>query len=302
MSTTRWKDDKTKEINTAIELLIDKVDDYGDSSVSYCNWKLECIRDNNSEAYFNGQNITFNIIHYSYDQITKVPDPGEDRIVPKDGLIIVYFNGNSVNYIIDQNSTAQKNLRKILSYDKKQEIVKNTFDFSSDFFIWLIYRIYNNNCTIENIAKKEVSLYLDALKGFRGNTEDLQNKVSADGEAVLNIISTLSFLLENGKLNQIKLDLTYTNHEQVSLILQSSTVKVDEHSYQGIFEQDDDYERWAKLYLLVYLEILPILELEYRTDIAENNWGTKKYIEFMNSVATKLNEKIQMKISLINNT
>lgn len=302
MVTTRWKDDKTKEINTAIKLLVDKVDDYGDSSVSYCNWKLECIRDNNFEANFNGKNIIFNVIHYSYDQIIKVPDPGEDRAIPKDGLIIVYFNGNSVNYIIDQNSSAQKNLRKILSYDKKQEIVKNAFDFNSDFFVWLIYRIYNNNCAIENMARKEVSLYLDVLKGFRGNTEDLQNKVSADGEAVLNIISTLSFLLENGKLDQIKLDLAYTNHEQISLILQSSTVKVDERSYQGIFERDDDYERWAKLYLLVYLEILPILESEYRTDIEENNWGTERYIEFMNSVAAKLNEKIQTKISLINNT
>ena len=103
-----------------------------------------------------------------------------------------------------------------------------------------------------------MTLQLDAIKGVKGDTEDSQTKVSADGEAVM--ISTLSFLLESGKLNQIKLDLSYTNHENISLNLQHSTVSVDRKLYQGIYEQDGDESCMAELYLLIYLEILPILE------------------------------------------
>lgn len=63
------------------------------------------------------------------------------------------------------------------------------------------------------------------------------------------------------------------------------TVSVAMKSYQGIYEQDGNESCMAELYLLIYLEILPILEQEYRTEIVEGTWNKNAYIEFMNSVA-----------------
>ena len=82
--------------------------------------------------------------------------------------------------------------------------------------------------------------------------------------------------------------------------MQHSTVSVDMKYYQGIYEQDGDERCMAELYLLIYLEILPILEQEYRTEIVEETWNQNAYIQFMNSVADTLNEKIQAKISSLN--
>ena len=78
-----------------------------------------------------------------------------------------------------------------------------------------------------------------------------------------NIISTLAFLLESRNFNQIKLDLNYTDHSNVSLALQKGTVNVLMNEYSGIFEDDTPEEKIAKAYLLIYLEILPILFQEY---------------------------------------
>lgn len=301
MATTRWIDTQTPILEDTITLLCDAVeDDNRELSIYWKNWRLSKAFSDHRTVKINGRDIKYNVIKYSYEQVTVVPTPGEDRVIPKSGIIIVYHSGTAINYIIDQNSQAQKMLRKLLSYTGKNEIQKNTFDFSSDFFIWLINRVYNKLYTIENTADEKMILQLDAIKGVKGDTEDFQTKVSADGEAVMNVISTLSFLLESGKLNQIKLDLSYTNHANISLNLQRSTVSVDRKFYQGMYEQDGDEVCMAELYLLIYLEILPILEQEYKTEIVEKTWNQGAYIQFMNSVADTLNEKIQAKISSLN--
>ena len=192
-----------------------------------------------------------------------------------------------------------KLLRRLLSFSGKNELEKNSFDFSNDFFIWLIYRVYNSNYNIE-IAPDEKALKLDAIKGFKGDTEDLQTKVSASGETVMNIISTLSFLLESSNLNQVKLDLNYTGHQNISLVLQKGTVNASLDDYVGNYEQEDTFElKIAKLYLTIYLEILPMLFQEYNTDIGNELWNKDVYITFMKSVGENLTEKIKNKISFL---
>ena len=96
----------------------------------------------------------------------------------------------------------------------------------------------------------------------------------------MNLISTLSFLLESKRLNQIKLNLSYEDHENISLILKNETIAVDLQSYQGKFEHEDKDNTLAKIYLLVYLEILPILEQEYQIDVDDDVWGKDVYIDF----------------------
>ena len=113
---------------------------------------------------------------------------------------------------------------------------------------------------------------------------DLQTQVTASGEAVMNIISTLAFLLESRNFNQIKLDLNYTDHSNVSLALQKGTVNVLMNEYSGIFEDDTPEEKIAKAYLLIYLEILPILFQEYYTDIGNDVWNEEVYKQFLKSV------------------
>ena len=299
-ATTRWRDTISENISIAIASLIDDVvADEKVTNIMWDNWNLQKVFAENKTIALNGKNVEFNYIKYSYDQTTVGDVYLEDRVVKREGFIIVYSSGAGINYIIDQNSSAMKLLRRLLSFSGKNELEKNSFDFSNDFFIWLIYRVYNSNYNIE-IAPDEKALKLDAIKGFKGDTEDLQTKVSASGETVMNIISTLSFLLESSNLNQVKLDLNYTGHQNISLVLQKGTVNASLYDYVGNYEQEYTFElKIAKLYLTIYLEILPMLFQEYNTDIGNELWNKDVYITFMKSVGENLTEKIKNKISFL---
>ncbi len=234
MSTTRWSDTKTNLLDDAISLLIDAVtSDEKQTSISWENWYFTKAFDRNPSIQLNGRDIQYNMIKCAYDQISPGDRPIEDRTVRKSVFIIVYHNGISVNYIIDQNSSAQKMLRKLLSYTGKNEIERNVYSFTNDFFVWLISKVYNSDNIIESNNENLSLLQLESIKGFRGDSEDSQTKVSATGESVMNLISTLSFLLESRRLNQIKLELSYAEHENISLILKKDSVAIDFQTIQN---------------------------------------------------------------------
>ncbi len=296
-TTTRWRDTISENISEAIESLIDDVvSDEKNTNITWENWNLQKVLDENQKIVLNGNTVEYNYVKYSYDQITIGDFSAEDRVLKRDGFIIAYKAGTGINYIIDQNSSAKKLLRKLLSFNGKNELEENAFGFSNDFFIWLIYRVYNANYNIE-VSPNDKVLKLDTIKGFKGDTEDLQTKVSASGETVMNIISTLSFLLESNKLNQVKLDLNYTGHPNISLVLQKGTVNASLDEYIGSFEQENMQElKIAKLYLTIYLEILPMLFQEYNLDIGNELWGKEIYIDFLKRVGGTLTKKVENKI------
>lgn len=294
-STTRWRDTVVENIDQAIQKLIDDVtEEEKVTNIIWENWSIQKCFTDNKTIKLNGKDIKFNYITYAYDQVDTT---NENKTARKDGFIIVYSTGYDVNYIIDQNSYAMKLLRKLLSYNGRNELERGNFDFSNDFFSWLIYRLYNKNCNIEVFLEKEKKLTVDTIKGIKGDTLDLQTQVTASGEAVMNIISTLAFLLESRNFNQIKLDLNYTDHSNVSLALQKGTVNVLMNEYSGIFEDDTPEEKIAKAYLLIYLEILPILFQEYYTDIGNDVWNEEVYKQFLKSVGETIREKIDNRIA-----
>lgn len=296
-ATTRWKDNETTNIDRAIELLVDSVEnDDRESKTRRENWEIKKVFDENKKITLFGNKIEYNTIRFSYNRITTYNDEVND--IPQNGFVIVYLNNQTINYIIDKNSDAKSVLRILLSYTGKNEIDDNKLHFENDFFFWLINRVYYANNTIE--IAEENNFELQSIKGFSGDTEDSQTKVSASGESVMNIISTLSFFLESRKLKQIKLDLSYKTHEKIGLVLKDGTLEEDFKSYLGSYENDQTDEQIAKMYLMAYVEIVPILIQEYTTDIENELWNKQRYIAFMNDVADTLKEKIEKKTQAIN--
>ena len=166
------------------------------------------------------------------------------------------------------------------------------------FFIWLIFRVYDDIVKIENIFDKK-ELIIDSIKGFKGDTEDSLTQVSATGESVMNIISTLSFILESSTLNQIKLDLSYTDHKNISLKIQKGTVNIYFDEYQGQFEKEQDDQQIAKLYLLIYLEIFPLLSSEYNFNVCDDVWNRDVKTDFMKRVAKNLTDRVHDRVLAI---
>lgn len=299
MATTRWIDNEITLLDEAINRLLQAPeDDISPETTIYSKWQVSKMFNANQQIAFNGRTITYNYIKFSYNKTIPGNQPIEDRTSLNVGSIICYFNGSSVNYIINKNSDAQKILRKMLKYSGRNEISKNNFETNSDFFIWMISKVYLNDNVIETESEALKNLSLESIKAFRGDTEDSLTKVSATGESVMNIISTLSFLLESRRLNQIKVNLEYGSHENIELqLINNGAVSTEIKEYQGEFEEDDSFDLQGKLYLLIYMEIVPILIQAYRDDVENENWTNEETIKFLKKVATDLQEKVNLRIN-----
>lgn len=299
-ATTRWRDAQTTDFNDVLKRLNKDIpDDERTASTYWVNFHNQKSFDNNVEIILNNEKVIFNMVHYRYEQMSVQDTQAEDRPITKSGNIIIYKYRGTIYYIVDQNSRAKKLLRKLLGYTDKNEISAYNFDFPEDFFVWLVNRVYNSEAVIESASENETVMTLEEIKGIRGDTEDLQTKVSTSGESVMNVISTLSFLLESRKLNQVILKLSYTGHENICVKLQRATVEY-QRPYNGEFENESNDEMIAKLYLLLYIEILPMLEQEYRTNKEDEVWNQKAYIAFLNGLKDSIIEKIESKIRTIN--
>lgn len=162
-----------------------------------------------------------------------------------------------------------------------------------DLLLWLISRIYLGNTCIETESNNLSDLYLQSIKYFEGDSNDSQTKVMARGESVMNLLSTLSFLLESKCLRNIELELKYSIHQSLNLLLQKELISVGTISYNGDLDYDNEDEKFVKLTLLTYLEIMPIINQEYNLEKDSDNWNEEKYNEFLKVIADDINDKIE---------
>ena len=309
MATTRWNDKEIHDINHVLNKILthESADDSSSDKTRYTNWQTEKVFPENLKYKFNNKEIEFNYISFSYDTVT--PDDGqpiEDRTTTHRGFIILYWNGESVSYIINQKTYALTILRKLLGYTGKNEIVQDQKYITSDFFLWLICKVYN----LENVFERDdeqkntKNITVETIRGIKGETDDLLTKVSANGESVMNIISTLSFLLESRKFNQICVDIKYMDHSHIELTLDTKgTINTSVENYCGEFDTDNERkeEVISKLYLLIYLEVFPFIYQTYLLEKDDLLWNKDANIEFLTKVTNDLSTRVKEKIEILNN-
>lgn len=303
MATTRWIDKKTTSLDRAIELLLNieikntnEVENCSKKTVEYTNWDMRKEFETKEIARMNNTEIEYNCIYYSYDKITPGEQPIIDRTFRYSGNIIVFKYGEDVNYIIDMNSNAKLMLRKMLGYTGKNEIEPNSSAISSDVFLWMISKVYLEEGEIEQ--DDDTILVVDKIIGFRGDATDQKTTVAANGKTVMDLISTLSFLLESNSLNQIKVSVHYGSHSRINILINTKpTIDILQNEYIGAYmeEANPNIVR-AKLYLLTYLEIFPRLMAAYCSDIQNDIWSEERKKEFYQRVGQEITNRIQEKL------
>ena len=190
--------------------------------------------DSDKTGTFYDRSITYNYYTFSVDQIPSGAETIDDGMYRKNGFVIVYLDSGKVRYIISRNTYAQTFLRKMLFYTGKGEIVTSALNFTGDIFVWLISKIYEKDNIFSSENEALGDLTIDSIKGFKGDTEDFLARVSVSGESVMNIISTLSFLVESQNLNQITIALSYLKHSNIEISLNNrNTLGFNDEEYLG---------------------------------------------------------------------
>lgn len=330
-NTTRWKLDSTifkieEVITKLLELGVGNQEIKSRNSI-YKNFKA--VKLNKHDDYevetFNDREIKYQLIQITFDKHTgSVLERAEIK-----QKILIYEDDNKLYIIIDKNTGAKTFLRLLLGFkvvngideEKKQlpngAVAQLPNVITSDLIVWLIYKVYSEDYVYE---VNDQILTLDTIIAFKGDTEDKLSKVEAAGDSLMNILSTLSFLLEANSLNQITVRLTYGEHKKIEIMINvNDTLSVEtKQGYKGKFEKDgyadiSDGERYSLVTLLTYIEVLPLIKGWYDESIddqieeSESSedevnrivWGQVEHKNFLNKVAEDLTNKVKEKISTL---
>ena len=299
INVTRWTDEKNTSM-TEVEKLLDSEhpDEISESGSQYLNWEIKKMFVSDKTDTFYGRPITYNYYTFSVDQIPNGLESIDDGMYKKKGFVIVYLDAGKVRYIISRNAYAQTFLRKMLFYTGKGEVVANALNFTGDIFVWLISKVYEKENIFSSENENLGDLTIDSIKGFKGDTEDFLAKVSVSGESVMNIISTMSFLIESQNLNQITVALSYLKHSNIEISLNNkNTLGFNDEEYLGELAQKKHEDLVASCLLLLYTEILPIILQKYQSDVDANLWRQGKCVSFLERVADDLSEKVKLRIN-----
>ena len=296
LTTTRWIDTKCKSIEEAVNLIMqDNESMKKEGTIVYKNLVKEKAFNQTMTSEFNNQNIEYNLIMFSLDSVTPGDGAEEFRTTAINGLLLVYKVEESVKYLVNRNSDALKLLRILCKYEGRGEIVEDKTNMSSDMFMWFVKSVYNKENTFffTQEDKTEKDLIIESILGVRSETRD-ENRLSAQGNTVMNLISTLSFILESDKINQLIIRIDYSSHEVIEIKLTNGgVISCDIESYSGDFESLGKNELTCKLLLLVYLEVVPNLKQIYYNDIDSENWGKDKKEEFFSNIKTELVNRLE---------
>nr|WP_143861244.1 hypothetical protein [Nosocomiicoccus ampullae] len=131
--------------------------------------------------------------------------------------------------------------------------------------------------------------------GFKGNSQDKVSKLTADGNTVMNLISSLTFLLESDSMEFIKIKISTDNHRSIVFKLNTNgSVNIVIDDYRGQYKKEDIKREIliSKVTLLIYLEIIPALNKWYSEDKENKLWNKQEYNKFLDELSKDIKEKI----------
>ncbi|WP_242439341.1 hypothetical protein [Staphylococcus delphini] len=174
-------------------------------------------------------------------------------------------------------ATALSILRKINNSDKHKIIEAKSFEFDSDVFLWLISKFKNDN-KIDELEE----LVLKRVTGFKGSGND-----------VMNLFSTLSFIIEMESLKEILVQFQHSrNIYEIRFFESNSQIDVKIENYVGDYILLSEEIRYAVILMHCFIEVIPTVINAYQTDIENKDWGDDKKNDFSNQILKAVKHNI----------
>lgn len=286
-------DDILENIIVYEEWREDEIDPYTQEPLNYEVYK-EYVE--NQKIEIKGTEFTFNYIKYSYDTVISGqetnPIPAE-RLKTTSGAIVIYTDGIRTQYLIDRarGANALRILRVINNSDRNKIIEAQSFNFTEDFFIWLISRFMEGN----KIIVEEDSLSISRIIGFKGEGSQKQAILSGSGNEVMNLISSLSFLIEMDVMTEIEVRIIRGSETyEVRFYSKNSQIDVMVDNYVGDYMMLPHEERNPRILLNAFIDIVPSIMNAYNEEIDNGNWTKNSKREFTLGLVDSVKEKLDV--------
>lgn len=297
MNTTQWQStsDKIGSVDTAVGCFMtnNQKDTIELRSNSYTDIKVEKVYEDVQEDTFLESTIKFNALTGSFKKITEASIANGD-VNTVNFFVIVYERNGIISFIINRNTDAKTILRSFLGIEERDTIVNSNIELNSDMLLYFVYRVFMNKDEFSYTlsSQDDLEITVTDLIGIKGATVT-SNRLSADGDTISKLISTLSLLLEVTDLQEVCINTRVGGeHQQISMLLkENGLIGVEITDYTGSFENKPSNERRTYLLLYVYLVVLPVILSEYRGS-SEDEWGTIVINDFLQSLKDQLISKL----------
>lgn len=250
--------------------------------------------DENKKATIKESDFEYNYFEYKFDSLMKGQEQNPifaERIKTTSGFFVIYTDGMRTQYLIDKarGSNALKILRKFNNSDKNKIIEAQAFVFESDFFLWLVSKFKNDN----NIDEVE-ELVLKSVTGFKGLGNQNQATLTGSGNDVMNLFSTLSFIIEMESLTEILAQFQHRkNTYEIRFYENNSQIDINIDNYTGDYVKEEETLKKSIVLLHCFIEIIPSVINSYNNDVDNNDWSKDKKGEFSTQILEAVKENIE---------
>ncbi len=295
--TTHWVENELKTLDAVISAIsLDSISD------NYKEPRIRWVFTEPKDLAFGDIKVKYNILVFT----AEVSNYMNDMITVNHDIVVCQQDGDDmpVNYIIDKNANGARTLlRQLLGYKGRMEIEQKPLNLNADVLLWMIKKVFTNENIFEFKRRIEPevvdTLKIDGIFGLSGETSD-ENKLKAEGNSVLKLASTLTFILDSERVRNLAVQLEYIDHDNIELSLRDAGVmSVNIESYSGSYEDMDYKEKRANILLLCYLDVIPKLRISYSLDVGDEEWNNNKINEFYDLIKNELIQKLSEKQSSI---
>lgn len=294
---SKWQDSSKRNINQIIESVLDYEgkESYDPLTKEKLEYQIEDLAGENQYLQIDNSNIEFRAFDYFYERpiLTHAQDELKtDRIAANTGRVIIYSKNNKIYYIINKSGESAKTaLRFLSSQEHNKTVTYETEDIPSDMFFWLIKRLRLN----QSVLNESKGLEITRILGYRGSGygDPKQAKINGSGNDVINLISTLTFLLESKELSSLTARMSQDKNTYEIVFNTNGTVDVDLKNYTGDYLLEDERIREPKVILQTMLCVVPLVLQKYKKDSAKEVWTKKVRVDFSDELISFITEEVK---------
>ena len=246
-------------------------------------------------------NIFFNVLDYEMEKVR--PREAENairatRVQLISGFVIVFTDGITTKYITNKTygPNTLTNLRKNNNYSGQLEIIDEKFSIDSDLFFWVVNKVIDFPGVQLGDAQ---NVKIELVTGFKGETDDRLAEIAGSGDRILNLISTLTFLVENENLSRIEMLLCHQKETYGLKLGINSYLEINAEKYQGRYMKIPDEEMIPHIVLNAFLVVIPDLLAIYDQEIEKGQWDNKIKREFLGNIGETIQKRLQEKLGIL---
>lgn len=299
-----WKDNTENSMDQILDNISNytewhtpEIDEFDNSTLRFV---LNKRYTENKNIQIGETEITFNVIDYEQEKVRPREKSNEirpTRVQTITGFVIVFTDGNITKYIMNKSyiSHTLTILRKINNYNGQLEVSEEKFSIKPDFFFWVVNKVIDFPGAQ---LGDDQNMGIQLVTGFKGETDDKLAEIIGSGDRILNLISTLTFLLETENLSRVEMLLQHQRDTYGIKLGINSYIEVELEKYTGKYMFHSDEIQAPYIILTIFLIVIPDLFAIYDQEIENDEWNNDRKREFLNKIGATIQERIQEKLGL----